>query len=145
MSGQSHEDFVEYKDVRLPSERSFGWTVGAILIGLCVLRSWLHGAWSTGTTAIAACGVALIVAATVVPGGLAPLNRMWMRLGLLLARITNPVIMAALFGLVFAPYAIVMRARGRDPLRLRRDHATPSYWITRDPPGPSSPSLEQQF
>ena len=90
-------------------------------------------------------GLALITVAVLAPQVLAPLNRLWMQLGALLARITNPVIMFAIFGLIFTPYALVMRLSGRDALRLRRDANAPSHWIDRDPPGPLPRSVEHQF
>jgi hypothetical protein len=38
-----------------------------------------------------------------------------------------------------------MRLFGKDPLRLRFDPAAGSYWIKRDPPGPTADSLNNQF
>jgi hypothetical protein len=50
--------------------------------------------------------------------------------------------MAAVFFLAVAPMGLIMRALGRDLLRLRRDPKRPSYWIERtSPPG----SMRQQF
>ena len=38
-----------------------------------------------------------------------------------------------------------MRLAGKDPLRLRREPDAPSYWIVRDPPGPTPESMSDQF
>jgi len=38
-----------------------------------------------------------------------------------------------------------MRAFGKDPLRLKRDEAAPSYWIARDPAGRAHESMKHQF
>jgi hypothetical protein len=41
--------------------------------------------------------------------------------------------------------AIVMRLFGKDPMRLRARAPGESYWIAREPPGPSPDSLPNQF
>jgi hypothetical protein len=46
---------------------------------------------------------------------------------------------------MFVPMGWLMRATGRDPLRLARDPAAASYWIERDPPGPAGDSLTHPF
>ena len=56
--------------------------------------------------------------------------RAWKRLGLLMARVTTPLLMTVLFVAVFAPIAIALRLLRRRPLRdAHRGDAT-SYWIT---------------
>ena len=84
-------------------------------------------------------------AAIVIPRALAPLNRLWLRFGELLNRITSPIALAILFYGVVMPTGIAMRLFGKDPLRLRRDAQARSYWIDRDPPGPPPDSLKNQF
>jgi hypothetical protein len=43
------------------------------------------------------------------------------------------------------PTGLVLRAMGKDVLRLKVDHASTSYWIVRAPPGPGAGSMEKQF
>jgi len=50
-----------------------------------------------------------------------------------------------LFFLVVTPIGLLMRALGKDPLRLRFDHASGTYWIERRPPGPTPDSMRDQF
>ena len=40
---------------------------------------------------------------------------------------------------------LLARLFGKDLLSLKRDAAATSYWIKRDPPGPSPGSLTRQF
>jgi hypothetical protein len=75
----------------------------------------------------------------------APLNRLWASFGLLLGRVTNPLIMGIVFFLVVTPVAVIARFRGKDPLRLRLDSEADSYWIERVPPGPVPTSMINQF
>lgn len=80
--------------------------------------------------------VALVLPGLAAPNALRPVYRVWMRFGLLMSRITTPVIMAVVFYLVITPMGLVMRLLGKDTLARRlRDEAT-SYRIdsTATPP-----------
>ena len=43
------------------------------------------------------------------------------------------------------PIGLVMRAFGKDFLRLKLDRDAKSYWIDRSPPGPPPQSMKNQF
>jgi hypothetical protein len=123
-----------------PSDRSFGvvFTVVFSLVGL--LRLW-RGApprwWAVG--------VAVVIALLTLlwPRALAPANRVWLRIGLLLHRIVNPLVMGVVFYLVVTPfgYAMRLRRKGLSGL-LRVDKGASTYWIARE--NGSSP-MNQQF
>jgi hypothetical protein len=53
----------------------------------------------------------------------------WMRFGLLMSRITTPVIMSIAFFLVVTPIAFVRSLLGYDSLARRFDAAAPSYRV----------------
>lgn len=137
-----HEDFSRTHGVKASSNRGFGWvfTVVFLVIGLWPLP--FGGAarwWSLITAAI----VALVTLTA--PALLALPNRLWLRFGLLLNRLSNPVVLAFLFYVVVTPMGVLMRLFGKDSLRLRASDADGSYWIKRDPPGPKPESLHHQF
>ena len=79
------------------------------------------------------------------PRALAPANRAWHRLGLLLHRVMTPVVMSVIFFATVTPMAVFMRLFGKDPLRLKREPEASSYWIPREPPGPEPDSMKNQF
>jgi hypothetical protein len=79
------------------------------------------------------------------PRILAPLNRIWTRLGLFLGMIVSPVVLGLMYFVVVTPIGVLMRCLGKDPLRLRRDPGTKSYWIMREPPGPPGETMRDQF
>ena len=56
-----------------------------------------------------------LAAALLRPAMLNPLNRLWLKFGLLLHRIVNPIIMALLFFGTVLPTGLVMRALGQGP------------------------------
>jgi hypothetical protein len=137
-----HESYERSEDVRGSSDRSFG-IVFAVVFAVIGLLPLLFGRgirlWSL------AVGGAFLLAALAFPSVLAPLNRIWLRFGLLLHKIVSPLILGIMFFLVITPMGVVMRAFGKDLLRLRFDKAAPSYWIDRIPPGPPPESLKDQF
>jgi hypothetical protein len=89
--------------------------------------------------------ITILVLALVAPNLLGPFNKAWHLFGLALSRITTPIIMGILFFLVVTPTGLIARILGKDPLKLRLDKATESYWIERQPPGPDPKSMKQQF
>ena len=88
----------------------------------------------------------LFVAVSIaMPRVLAPLNRLWTGLGSLMHRVVNPIVMGVLFFITVTPMGLLMRAFGRDPLRLKLEREAISYWIPRHPTGPSPESMKNQF
>jgi hypothetical protein len=79
------------------------------------------------------------------PTLLASLNRLWIKLGVLLGKLVSPIALGVLFYGVLVPIGVVMRLTGKDPLRLKRDTGAASYWISRTPPGPPPDSMTNQF
>lgn len=128
---------------KLPSERRFG--------ALFVLVFALLGAWGqykgwTTTASISWFVAAVVVAIVTVaaPSLLAPFNKAWFKLGLLMGMVVSPIVLGVIFFCVLTPVAVVSRLFGRDELRLKRK-AVQSYWIDRVPPGPSADSFKNQF
>ena len=77
--------------------------------------------------------------------GFTPLNKAWTKLGLVLFKVVNPVVLGMIFVVTIVPIGLIMRALGKDPLRLKFDPSATSYWIERDPPGPAPETMGQQF
>ena len=46
--------------------------------------------------------------------------------------ITGPIVIDLLFYVIITPLALIMRATGRDLLRVRFDPEAKSYWIERE-------------
>lgn len=143
MSAQTHEDFSRAESAGGGStDRSFGlvFTVAFAFFGLIPL---VHGKplrpWF-----LAASGVFLLLA-LILPAVLHPLNRLWMRVGLLIGKVTNPIITGLMFFLVFTPAALLFRLLGKDLLRLQFEPGATSYWIIRRPPGPAPETMRNQF
>jgi hypothetical protein len=108
--------------------REFGLLMGGIIAGLFgLLLPWLleHPlpAWPwpiAGTLALWA---------LLSPDTMRPLYRLWIRFGLLLNRLTTPLILGVLFFVVITPVALVMRIAGRDSMARRLDEHARSYRV----------------
>lgn len=139
---QGHEDFSRTHEVKGSSNRAFGWVFVAVF---AIIGAWplVHGGAARWWSLIAAAAALLVT--LLAPALLALPNRLWMRFGVLLNRVISPVALAFLFYAVVTPMGLVMRAFGKDILRLRRSGADASYWIERDPPGPKPDSMNHQF
>ena len=76
-------------------------------------------------------GLAALLMAWVQPTALKPVYKYWMKLALVLGFISSHVILAFLYYLVVTPIGLVMRVLGKNPLALRLEKKTGSYWIQR--------------
>ncbi len=74
-------------------------------------------------------GGVLAVWALTAPNSLKPIYRLWMRFGLLLSRVTTPLILGIVFFLVFLPVALIMKLLGRDPMARSFDAKARSYRV----------------
>jgi hypothetical protein len=137
-----HESYERRDDVRGSSDRSFG-IVFAVVFALIGLLPLAFG--GTARPWALAIGGGFLLAALAVPRVLSPLNRLWLRFGLLLHRIVSPLVLGIMFFVVITPMGLLMRALGKDLLRLKLDKSLGSYWIERQPPGPPPESLTDQF
>ncbi len=113
--------------------RSFGLTTGAmvaVLFGLAV--PWLleHERMPVWPWAVTGALVALAAAA---PAALRPVYRAWMAFGLLMSRVTTPLLLGIVFLLVVTPIARVRAAFGNDPLARRFARGATTYRIASKP------------
>jgi hypothetical protein len=139
MPGNFHENYAS-GEIKAPSERATGLVFAAVAAIVALL--WRNSATTPWIALAVAVGLAAI--SLTAPRLLKPLNRLWLRFGLLLHRIVNPVVMFAIFALVFVPAGMIMRI-WHDPLRSRRLRAGATYWIDREDASGTAGSMTNQF
>jgi hypothetical protein len=131
------------RPVKSSSEKSFGMTFAVVFaaIGLWpwAVRGSAPYVWALGLALV------FLAAGLWLPRALAPINRAWFKFGLALHAIVNPLVMALLYYGAVVPMGLIVKAAGKDLLRLRRDAKATSHWVARDPPGPSPDSMTKQF
>jgi hypothetical protein len=131
-----------HDDVEIASERSFALVFAGFF---AIVGFWplIHGQrlrlWAL------AIAVVFLVLGLWRPSVLRPLNFVWFKLSLLLAKIVTPIVMGLLYVTTIIPTSIILRMRGKDLLGLTPQPSRNSYWIIREPPGPEAGSMKRQF
>lgn len=141
-SASVHERLAGEEAVHGSSDRAFGFVM-ATAFGLLGLSPLVRGRPVRWWCLVVA-GM-FLVTALLLSRALGPLNRLWLRIGLLLHAGIGPAVLAMVFYTTVTPIGILMRLQGRDPLRLRLDRDAATYWIPRSPPGPSPDTMRRQF
>lgn len=72
-----------------------------------------------------------------------PLNKLWIKFGLLLGVLINPIILSTIYFGLITPYAIITRLFGRDELNLKKKNKK-TYWILRSSDTPQV-NFKRQF
>ena len=125
--------------VKIPSNRSFGFLFFIVFLAISLwplisqedLRLW-----------------ALILSLIFLILGilnskiLTPLNKLWIKFGILLGNIDSPVVMGVVFFIVVTPIGLIMRLLGKDLLRVNKNESTFSYWIDREK---KTDTMKRQF
>jgi hypothetical protein len=138
----THENYRREAIKNASSDRAFGLVFSAVL---AIVAFWplMTGsgprAWALALAAL------LLVTAAARPRLLAPLNRLWFKLGVVLHHVVTPIVMGVIFVLGVLPTALIKRTRRGDPLRLDPCRRGKSNWIVRAPPGPSPDTMRHLF
>jgi len=140
-----HENYRDAEPTEAGSDRAFGCTVGSILMVIGAAKALVAGAVHPVACLIFLAGALLLLLGIAAPSRLSTLNRLWLKIGILIAKVVNPIILALLFFLVVTPMAFVMRILGKRPLNLAPNRTAATYWIERRPPGGEASSMKQQF
>jgi Saxitoxin biosynthesis operon protein SxtJ len=140
-----HESYRDEEPSEAGSDRVFGCTVGIVLMVIGALRVFLAGAPHPAACVTFGVGALLLLFGIAAPSRLSVLNRLWLKVGAIIAKVINPVVLAGLFFLVVTPMAIVVKMVGKRPLRLAPDRPAATYWINRDAPEGGVSSMRRQF
>lgn len=139
----SHENYHDHGVQKTATNKSFGIVFAVVFVLIAAIQISAGRMLPAAILAVAA--LIFLLLALFQPRLLSPLNRVWTKFGLLLHKVTNPILMGVIFFLACTPMGVGMRLFGFDPLRRKFDPAAESYWITRDPAGPPPDSMKNQF
>ena len=132
---------MKFSEIELPSNRKFGFFFTFAFAAAAAY--FFHAASITWAYVFVTATLIFLLITLIKSDVLLPLNKLWMRFGLLLGMIVSPIVLGIIFFGLFTPIAILMRLSGRDELRLRFSHKV-SHWITRSEPIKSE-SFKHQF
>jgi len=132
---------MKFSEVELPSNRKFGFFFTFVFV--LVTAYFYYSDNLTWTYVFSAATLVFLFVTLTKSDTLLPLNKLWMRFGLLIGMIVSPIVLGVIFFGLFTPIAIFMRLSGRDELRLKFTQKA-SHWILRGEPIKSE-SFKNQF
>ncbi len=108
--------------------RKFALSTGAAIAALFgIFFPWLldlsYSVWPWILFAVLALGGLLW------PESLRPVHYWWMRLALLISKVTTPIVLGVVFFFVFMPYGLVAKILGKDPMQRKLDDTIDSYRV----------------
>lgn len=131
---------MKSSEIELPSNRKFGFFFTFVSAAAAY---YYYSANVTWTYVFVAAALAFLLITLIKSDALLPLNKLWMRFGILLGIIVSPIVLGVIFFGLFTPIAMLMRLSGRDELRLKYAQKA-SHWISRGEPIKSE-SFKHQF
>jgi hypothetical protein len=134
-------DFQSYNR-EMAENKKFGWFFTAVFAAVAAYAYWRG--WSAVSLVTLMAAILFAAATLLSPQSLAPLNRLWYGLGMLLGKIISPIVLGLIFFVLITPVSLVTRLFGRDELRMKKRNVE-SYWVDRSPPGPPSDSFKNQY
>lgn len=87
----------------------------------------------------------LAVLAFVLPSIFGPANFLWRKIGAYLSLIVTPIIMFAVFAVLFVPAGLIRRLVKGNIILTKLDPSVETYWINRDMSYDGRRSLRDQF
>lgn len=119
-----------------PSNRKFGLIIGTICIFLFLFGPVVFSKiWCEGL------GLLLIFFALFMPNFLSVPNRIWMKFGSILHKLTNPIFMFFLYIIIFCPLGLTLKLFKRFSEEKKLDTKMTSYWIKKE----TMNSMKNQF
>ncbi|MCP5142322.1 MAG: hypothetical protein H6926_06810 [Chromatiales bacterium] len=131
------------QQIELPTNRSFGLLFTIVFSAVGTWRYLRDDEWSYylwfGIAAV------FLVLGLANAGILTPLNRLWMRFGLLLGMIVSPIVLGVIYFVMIAPIGLFMKLIKRDAMKRKLEPDAQTYWEFRDEPRLPSDSFNNQF
>ncbi len=124
------------------ADRTFGLIFAAIflLIGLVpLLFSAQLNRWAIVVSLV------FVIPSLIYPKILRPLNILWLKFGMLMHRVINPVLMGLVFFITVVPTGLLLKLFGKDPMRRKFEADTDTYWIEREDPINPKDTFNNQF
>ncbi len=127
-------------DIKLPSNSKFGFFFTFVFAVVAVYFFTAENL--TWAYVFIALTLLFLVITLVNEKLLLPLNKLWMRFGLLLGMIISPIVLGIIFFGLITPYGLIMRLFGRDELRLHK-RTTETNWVSRSQDMPQTDFTKQ--
>ena len=126
------------KDFKLPSNRNFG-----IIFSIFFFIISLWPLLNSNNIRIWALAISLIFLSLALLNSklLTPLNKLWMKFGLIIGSIISPIVMSIIYFGVVTPTGFILRLFKKDVLNLKFNKDK-TYWVKKDN---SNNNMNNQF
>ena len=104
-------------NIKIPSNRKFGFFFTIVFLILFFYFLSKESQYLMLTFLILS--VLFFVVTIIKADLLLPLNKLWMKIGLVLGKIISPIVLGLIFFIIFTPIGIITRLFGRDELNLK--------------------------
>ena len=118
---------IKSTEIKIPSNKKFGYFFSAVFL---IVSSYFFYSYSTNQIFGYVFGIISLVffiTTLINPELLLPLNKVWMKLGLILGMVISPIVLGIIFFGIFTPIGFIMKLFGRDELMLKFSNKD-SYW-----------------
>lgn len=115
------------KNIILPSNKKFGFFFSIVFLIVSVFFYFQNNNF---LIFFFSCSALFLFVVTIINAEiLLPLNKLWMKFGILLGMIVSPIILGSIYFFIFTPIGLLMKIFGRDELILVNKIKN-SYWLT---------------
>ena len=119
---------MKQKEIKIGSNKNFGLVFFVIFILIALwplLKDGNIRIWSVIVSII------FLILGLLNSKILTPLNKLWMRFGILLGKIVSPIVMGIVYFGVVTPIGLIMKLFGKDILNLKIDKNKNTYWSSK--------------
>ena len=120
---------IAYSKIKISKCQEFGWVIGCALLCFAIFSFLKNYDYFPYFLVI---GLVFIVFGTWTPFLLKPLGFLWYNLGLVMHKITFPLLMLILFFFILFPYAFFLKLGGIKFLQVHTKDMANTYWQTYD-------------
>ena len=121
-----HESLEGHIEKESGSNKEFGIVFGVVFSALSIYFAWIGFTLLASSTIMLA--LSFFLAAWSAPNLLTLPNRVWFKLSILLDKVVSPLILAILFFAIITPFGLCMRLFSPDPLNVKVDRSSKTYW-----------------
>ena len=108
---------MKYNNLILPSNKKFGYFFSFVFLIIAIYFYFIE--IIIFSYAILFLFFVFLFLTIFKPNLLLPLNKLWIIFGLLLSYIVSPIILGAIYFVIFTPTALITKLVGRDELNLK--------------------------
>ena len=129
-------------DIKMPSNKSFGFFFSFVFVLIALF--FIYEMSFLKALIFFALSLFFLLTVYLKPEILSPLNYLWMRFGIILGMIIQPLVLGFIFFIIFTPISFLMKIFRRDELRLKLENRV-SHWKIRNEDFLESDTFNNQF